>query len=321
VRGQTLVWFLRKYLGRRAVACQTPAQFARAPVAADRVLLGLPTSLEPEQIQRIDCRELVPFDYLDAHELAWTVAQEAVLRTRVQHYLKPWFEPTWDYDLQMGLLPIRRYGRFSTALAIDRWLGRTHSSAQRKFDVAFLGRPNATRFYVDGRIEVVEQRVEWVLQLKREAPELSFCGGLVEVDPQRQAKLEQRFGDLSDVWYAGEKVNFARYFRSLHQARVLLAPGGNVPWTYRHYECLYSGAVVVTLDYRQRDMLVPLPREQMVHVSDGEPVLPAVREALERSSREPELPARVYEHLERYFSYGRYGRRPALWERFEGQLR
>ena len=60
-------------------------------------------------------------------------------------------------------------------------------------------------------------------------------------------------------------------------------PGGNVPWTYRHYESLYAGGVVATIDFRQRDMLVPLPRENMVHVPDGAPIVPAVREAIEMS--------------------------------------
>jgi hypothetical protein len=68
-------------------------------------------------------------------------------------------------------------------------------------------------------------------------------------------------------------------------------------------------------------MLVPLPTERMVHVPDGESVLPAVREAMELSRRRPELGEENVTHLERYLRFGAYSsRRPALMERFVAQL-
>jgi hypothetical protein len=323
VRGQTLACFLRTYFGRRAVAMQSPAQWRHAPVAADTVFLGLPSSLAPEELERLggSCRRLVAFDYLDQQELAWTAEQEATLRQRTDRYLKPWFERAWRHNLQMGMLPIRRYGRFTAAVAVDRCARRWRPRPKAMHDVAFLGRPNETRFYVDGRVEKVDQRFHWLCELVREAPEIRLWGGLVEVCDGARGRIESSYGDFHDLLHRENKVGFATYYRAMRQSRALLAPGGNVPWSYRHYECLYAGGVVVTIDYRQRDMLVPLPTERMVHVADGASVLPAVREAIEISQRRPELGEENFAHLEQYLRFGAYSnRRPALLERFVSQL-
>src|SRR5262249_46797467 len=101
----------------------------------------------------------------------------------------------------------------------------------------------------------------------------------------------------------------------------LLAPGGNVPWSYRHYECLYAGGIVVTNDFRERDLLVPLPRDGMIHVPDGQPVVPAIREALAWSRWRPQLADDNRAHLERYLSCAGYSRRRSpLVDRFLAQL-
>ncbi len=323
VRGYTLAGFLRTYFGRRAVAMQSPEQWRHAPVAADTVFLGLPSSLAPDELNRLGagCRRLVAFDYLDEQELAWTGEQGAMLRQRTDRYLKPWFERAWRHDLQMGMLPIRRYGRFTTAVAVDRCTRRLMSKPTPVHDVAFVGRPNETRFYVDGRVEKIDQRFHWLCELVREAPDVKLWGGLVEICDGARGRIESSYGHFHDLLYCHGKVSFAAYYRAMRQSRALLAPGGNVPWSYRHYECLYAGGVVVTIDYRERDMLVPLPTERMVHVADGASVLPAVREALELSRRRPELGEENFAHLERYLRFGAYSsRRPALLERFVAQL-
>jgi hypothetical protein len=323
VRGHTLTCFLRTYFGRRAVAMQSPEQWRHAPLTTDTVFLGLPTSLTPEELGKLatSCRRLVVFDYLDQQPLAWTAEQEATLRQRTDRYLKPWFERAWRHDLQMGMLPIRRYGRFTVAVAVDRCTQRLRAKREPAHDVAFLGRPNRTRMYVDGRIEKIDQRFEWIRELKREAPDLDMWGGLVELSERSRSRLESQYGRFDDLMHSQSKVGFSTYYRALQQSRALLAPGGNVPWSYRHYECLYAGGVVVTIDYRERDMLVPLPSEGVVHVADGASVLPAVREALELSRRRPELGEQTFAHLERYLRFAAYSRRrPALLERFVAQL-
>lgn len=323
VRGYTLTCFLRTYFGRRRVAMQTPERWRHGPVAADTIFVGLPSSLTPEELGRLaaGCRRLVLFDYLDQQELAWTAEQEAALRPRTDRYLKPWFERAWRHDLQMGMLPIRRYGRFTAAVAVDRCSRKLSGRPEPTYDVAFLGRPNETRMYVDGGVEHVDQRFEWIRDVKRDAPELRLWGGLVELGEAARDRLEWRYGLVDDLLHSQNKVSFTTYYRIMRQSRALLAPGGNVPWSYRHYECLYAGGVVVSIDYRERDMLVPLPRDGMVHVADGEPVLPAVREAIEVSRRRPRLGEENFAHLERYLRFGAYSsRRPALLERFTSQL-
>jgi hypothetical protein len=100
-----------------------------------------------------------------------------------------------------------------------------------------------------------------------------------------------------------------------------LAPGGNVPWTYRHYEVLYAGGVVVSNDFREHEMLVPLPLAGMIQVPDEAPVLPAVREALARQGQRRELAQANFAHLEQFFRLAGYGRkRPKLAERFLEQI-
>ena len=326
VRGQALLWFLRTYFGRRRVGCASSQAVGRHPPAADTIFLGLPTALSAEQIERLAdrarCRRLAAFDYLDQHELAWSDEQAAVLRPRIVAYLKPWFEKAWNYDLRMGMLPLRRYGRFTAALVAERALRALGVQAAKKYDVGFVGRPNFTRFRVDDRIEPTCQRYLWLSEIRREAPELSVWGGLVGVEGRHGDKLRRMYGDISPVAYSvRDKIGFVAYWREMRLSRVTLAPGGNVPWSYRHYECLYSGGVVVSSDFHQRDMLVPLPREGMLFVGDDEPVLPAVRQALVWSRERPTLGAENRAHLERYFKNGAYSRsRPLLVERFISQL-
>ena len=326
VRGYALVWFLRTYFGRRRVRVCTPKQIRDdADVSAKRCLIGLPSSLTAEDLDRLAARagdaKFAMFDYRDQHELAWTTEQEPALRRLSNQYLKPWFEPSWDYDLRMGLLPIRRYGRFTTALRIDRAISKVGIQDERNYDVGFVGRPNLTRFYEEGEIRFVDQRAQWIHDLKRQAADLRFWGGLVGIDDERRKSLESKFGDISSLLHSQQKVRFGEYYRSLKRSRVVLAPGGNVPWTYRHYECLYSGAAVVSIDYRRRDMLVPLPRDLMIHVPDGQCVAPAVQEALERFRRERDLGQKCIAHLERYLLFGAYSRRrSALIQRFVSQF-
>ena len=325
VRGYTLAWFLQTYFGRRRVGVLSPQQFRDSPRAADTLCLGLPSSLQPEEIPQLlgggSYRRIVLYDYRDEQHLAWTPAQEAALRPLTGHYLKPWRESAWTYGLQMGTLPVRRSGRLSTAILVDRARRKFGRTPTPKYDVAFLGQPNGTRMLQGGKVRIVDQRFDWLTDLKRNAPDLKFWGGFVGGDPKIVARLTAAHGDFSHLYYPPGKASFSEYYHAMRHSRVLLAPGGNAPWTYRHYECLYAGGVVVTIDYRHRDMLVPLPPNGVVHVPDGAPVTPYVREALELSRERSEIGEENFAHLERYLRFGSYSRtRQPLIERFVGQL-
>lgn len=326
VRGYALAWFLRTYFGRRAVVIAAPAELRqRQGPRTEFLFIGLPSSLAPDELRRLidqaQPRVVVPFDYLDRHELAWTAPQEAELRAAGDRYFKPWFEPAWTYSLRMGLLPLRDSRRRQIAVTLHRAARRLGQRPAPASDVCFLGRPNRTSFIVDGAVRQVDQRVQWLLEIKRQAPDLRFAGGLTGCDEPQFHEQQAIYGDLPDLRYERGQAGFATYWQAMRRSRVALAPGGNVPWTYRHYEALYSGAVVVTLDYRRRDMLIPLPVDLMVHVPDGGSVLPAVREALKLSTGRPQLGEEVDAHLDRYLAHGAYSRRrPALIERFLAQL-
>jgi hypothetical protein len=320
VRGYALAWFLRAYFGRRAVSLRTPAELRRATPTATSVFVGFPSSLTPDELRQLldrsRCSRVAGFDYLDDHAPAWTPEQAAALRERTRLYLKPWLERAWDDDLRHALLPLRFRGRLRVAITLDRLARAAGHVPRPKYDVTFLGRPNRTQYYRGGgRLEGVDQRVHWLTEIRRDAPEIVLYGGFTDRShPHLTPEIEH-------LRFPRDKENFFGFWRAMRRSRVLLAPGGNVPWTYRHYECLYAGAVVVTIDYRQRDMLVPLPLEHMVQVADGAPALPAVREALELSRQQPQIADATYAHLEQYFERGSYSRsRPKLLERFLAQL-
>ncbi|HMO86611.1 MAG TPA: hypothetical protein PKC18_16995, partial [Lacipirellulaceae bacterium] len=303
VRGHALTWFLRTYLGRRAVVLRAPQQVGEEPLPrTEHLFVGLPTSLTSDGLRRLVAqaqpRRLVAFDYYDRHELAWTMDQEQAFRESNALYFKPWHDPGWTYDLTMGLLPLRTNPRLAAAVAGDRLLRHIGWRPRPRYDVAFLGRPNRTRICVDGQIRKLDQRIDWLRELKREAPELKLWGGVTHAPDPQDYSANRRVPDISDLKFPQSSVGFFCYWRELRRARVLLAPGGSAPWTYRHYECLYAGGVVATIDFRKRDMLVPLPREGMVHVPDGEPVLPAVRQAIEVGQRRPQLAEENVAHLE-----------------------
>jgi hypothetical protein len=334
VRGYVLAWFLRTYFGNRNVGVATPDELRRSPIEADTLFLGLPSSLTAEEVPRLigggRFRRVVLFDYLDEQHLAWTAEQEPALRAVSRHYLKPWLEHAWNYGLTMGMLPIRRSALLSTAVLLDRlWRRLSKSEPVRlgpaarnyKHDVAFLGQPNDTRILIDGEVRLIDQRFDWLKELNEQAPDLRFWGGFVGGDPRIIARLQAAHGDFSHLYYRGGKISFRPYFRAMQQSRVLLAPGGNAPWSYRHYEALYAGGVLVTADFRQRDLLVPLPPEGVVHVPDGAPVLPYVREALDLHHRRPDVGEENIAHLEQYLRFGNYSRsRQKLIDRFTAQL-
>ncbi len=327
VRGYALFWFLRTYFGRRSVAKRSPAQVRDGAVPqADTLFLGLPTSLSPDEIRRLHDtvrpRRIVLFDYLDLHELAWKPEQEPVLRELTDRYFKPWHEPAWQYNLRMGILPLRTHRQLFLSIAWDRLRRNFRHPPERQFDVGFLGRSNRTAVLgSNGEIEFLHQRTGWLRELRDHAPDLTLAGGLTEWDSDHFRKRTQSEPDLPLLCYRRNSVTFPAYWRLVSNCRVLLSPGGNAPWTYRHYESLYAGAAVVSIDFRNRDMLVPLPPGGMIHTPDGAPVVPAIRAALELYRSRPALAEENFAHLERYLYYGSFAKnRTALIDRFTAQL-
>jgi hypothetical protein len=219
------------------------------------------------------------------------------------------------------MLPLRTHRQLYLSIAWDRLRRAFRRPPERKFDVGFLGRSNRTAVLsASCEIEYLHQRVGWLRELRDHAPDLTLAGGLTEWDSDHFRKRTESEPDLPGLCYRRNSVTFPAYWRLVSNCRVLLSPGGNAPWTYRHYEALYAGAAVVSIDFRSRDMLVPLP-PGMIHAPDGAPVVPSIREALALYESRPTLAEENFAHLERYLHYGSFAKnRTALIARFTAQL-
>lgn len=311
VNGRTLCQFLRTYAGRGAAGCCRPPRLLRGPpVEAETVFLGLPSSAGERHLARLRCRHLVLFDLTDSPHPFWDDANRDLLRRRAGLYLKTWSDRRWDFGIAMGLAPVRRYRKLWLALQAERLrrlLGRP--ARPPRFDVLFLGSATGAE---------PNQRLAWLLEIEARGRHLARWGGLLDrsITPQ----MVERHGDLSGLAIRG-KVPFRRYFEALLRSRVALAPQGNAPWSYRHYEAIYARSLLVTSDLRSIDTLVPLPRDGMVHVEPGAPVLPAIERALALRRERPEVLEENVRFLERWLDRGMYSRRrPELWRRFLAQL-
>lgn len=320
VNGRTLYRFLTTFAGHRDVAWRTPPQLLQGdPVGAEYAFLGLPSSVAARHLARLRFRRLVLFDLSDCHYPLWDDANRDLLRGESGHYLKAWTDERWDFGVKMGVAPVRRYAKLRLALEAGRlrrfvrWPEPAH-----RFDVLFLGAATGRDPHGEDPALVPNQRVTWLLELREHGRHLSRWGGLLAktVTPD----LERRYGDLSE-FIIRRKVPFRKYFRALRASRVALTPEGNAPWSYRHYEAIYARSLIVTCDLRRIHTLVPLPKEGMVHVEPGQPVLPAIERALALRRERPEILEENIRFLERYLDRGMYSRRrPEPFERFLAQL-
>jgi hypothetical protein len=320
VNGRTLVHFLRTYAGHGAVrACSAGDLLDGGGQEADTVFLGLPSPVSDRHLARLRCRRLVLFDLFDHHYPLWDDRNRELLRGASRLYLKAWKDRRWDFGIEMGVAPVRRYAKLRVALALS---GLRRAAGlpppPHRFDVLFLGAATGRDPRGADPLSVPHQRIEWLLELEAAGAHLARWGGLL--GGRLSPDLLARYGDLARFTLPG-KVPFRRYFRALQESRVALTPEGHAPWSYRHYEAIYARALIVTNDFRSLDTLVPLPMEGMVHVEPGQPVLPAIEQALRLRRERPELLEENVRLLERWLNQGLYSRRrPELWERFLAQL-
>lgn len=118
-----------------------------------------------------------------------------------------------------------------------------------------------------------------------------------------------------------ERLLFSPFFYHLLRSQVVLTPAGNARWSYRHYEAIYAGALLVSTDFRSVRTLIPLPQNNILHVADHAPVVPVIAAALERLAREPSLPRQNIDFLETYLQDGDYDRRkPQIMDDFLSQF-
>ena len=314
-RGANLSRFLRIFHGRGAVELVHARDLDRGPVRETDVLcLGMPTALDPRQLARVRFRQAVLFDYSDESCPVWSPESEPWLRSLTDVYLKPWVEESWDYGLRWGVLPIRRYPGLTWHVKLLRGLfrGRYPELCRRDHEVSFLGSLDSHGGY--------HQRIEWLRELRQSGSQFSFWGGL-QAPAAIRAQLEPNFGDLTDIIAPVGRLLFSPFFHHLLRSQVVLTPAGNARWSYRHYEAIYAGALLVSTDFRAVRTLIPLPLDNMQHVADHAPVVPVIAAALERLAREPSLPRQNIEFVETYLQNGDYNRlKPRLMDEFLSQL-
>jgi len=314
-----LYWFLSEYFGRSSVELIRPSQLlARSStLQTDYLFVGLPTTVGKEHLKYVKFRQMALYDSTDFDGINFGESARTVLLEETNVCLKNWRDRRWKETVSIGLLPIKRpplNNRLRLALNLASLKTRLGRDSNKIFDVGFVARPTGTI--------VTNQRLRWLLELKRDRPNLSLWGGLVGGEDWRQAfQTSIDAQTLEDCWLNRSKVGFFKYFAGLSQSKVALAPSGFAPWSYRHFEAIYAKCVVVSNDLRHYEFLVPFPRNGMVEVPDGESVVPAIDAALALYEHSPDIVEDNLQHLNRWIDSGKYSRkRPDTLDRFLEQL-
>lgn len=284
------------------------------------VFVGLPTALGKQHLSRVKYSEMVLFDYHDTPAIHADYSDLDFLLGLTDRYWKPCVEATWRKDIRWGCLPLRRSATLSNLLRVQALKTAVFGQSPKRVDVGFVGLPTSLRILnQSGDTTYYPQRVEWVTELHRELSRYSFWGGLV-LNPTWKKQLQEQHGDLSAVEFGRRRMSYWRYIQELQSCRVLLTPAGNARWTYRHYEAAYAGAVLLSTDLRNTQLLAPLPKTNAIMVPDNTSIIPYLDEALDLS-KDTESLSRGIDELEQSFQFGSYSRKKRhLLDRFLAQL-
>ncbi len=314
-----LFWFLAEYFGRSRVSLMRPSQLLERsrPHQTDWLFVGLPNSLSKAHLRHVKYRRLVLYDSTDLHGVNFGDSDTECLLSETNTCLKNFRDRRWDFPYHIGFLPIKRppfNNRLHTALVMSDWKKRFGQVPEKRFDVGFVARPTGT-------IET-NQRLRWMVELKRDRPDLTLWGGLVGGKQWREAFASHPDATfLESCWLDKRKIGFFSYFAGLCQSRVALAPSGYAPWTYRHFEAIYAHCMVVSNDLSHFEFLIPFPREGMVEVADGGSVVPAIEKALEMRANSPEIIDDNLASLNRWLDAGLYSKnRQDTLDRFMAEL-
>lgn len=313
-----LYWFLVEYFGRSAVRLIRPSQLlAERQADTDMLFVGCPTTVDQQHLSNISFRQMVLYDSTDNEGIHFLKSNSKFLLSQTDLVLKTWRDAKWKFPFRVGLLPIKRPPINKLRLALLKEKARKQvlgKSREKPFDVGFVARPT-------GDLKR-NQRVEWLVSLRQQRPELKLWGGLVG-----KSEWRERFRDsphqstLNQLWLNRKKIGYFEYFSGLAQSKVALAPRGFAPWTYRHFEALYAGALVVSNDLSRFEFLVPLPRKGIIEVPDGESIVKAVDQALKLYEDSPALVDENIQELEHWMHAGAYSKsKRALLDRFMSQL-
>jgi hypothetical protein len=302
-----LYWFLTEYFGRSRVRLYRPTELLSRsnPIKTDVLFVGLPTSLNRDHLASVRYNRMVLYDSTDEHQINFDSSDKAFLMSLTDTCLKNWRDERWNPELKVGLLPIKRppwNNRLHMAIRMNRLKSRLFGSMKRNFDVGFVARPT-------GSI-TTNQRLRWLIELKTQRPELKLWGGLVGKTSMRAA-IEQEVDAsiLESIWLKKRKIDFFKYYSGLLQSKVALAPCGFAPWTYRHFEAMDAGCMVVSNDLSHYEFLIPFPREGMIEIPEAGSVVDAVDRALECLESNPNAIEENRRYLDQWLVDGKYSRR------------
>lgn len=303
----SLYWFLIAYFGRSQVQLLRPSQLLdRAQkLKTNWLFIGLPTTLNSQHLANIQFNRMALYDATDTNKLNFESSDREFLTSQTDLVLKNWRDDRWSETLKIGLLPIKRppwNNRLRAALNLESFQRKKKAPHERPFDVGFVARPTGSL--------TTNQRLRWLVEIKKSRPDWKLWGGLVggaymkkiaeqEVDPEI----------LNSLWLNKKKIGFLSYFDGLRQSKVALAPSGYAPWTYRHFEAMYAGCLVVSNDLSHFEFLIPFPRPTMVEVGDQDSVVPAIERALDMLENEPEIVQDNRKELDRWLDRGKYSKR------------
>jgi len=315
----SLFWFLTAYFGRSKVQLLRPSELLdrKTKLKTDMLFVGIPTHLNAQHLAGIQFNRLVLYDTSDNDELNFEFSDRQFLESQTNVCLKNWRDDRWQETLKIALLPIKRppwNNRLRSALNFEQLERSVGGPVNKRFDVGFVARPTGSL--------TTNQRLRWLVEISTQRPDYKLWGGLVG-NPQMRALAEKEIPPaiLQSLWLNKKKIGFQKYFAGLKQSKVALAPSGYAPWSYRHFEAIYAGCVVVSNDLSHYEFLVPFPRETMVEVGDNEPVTPAIDRALSMLEQSPNIALENRKYLGRWLDRGKYSCRcKDTLDRFFGQL-
>lgn len=314
-----LYWFLQEYYGDAAVTLTRPSELLRMKSRhkTDWLFVGLPTSLNDEHLRHVDFRQMVMYDSSDLHGVNFEDSDQAFLSNHTDICLKNWRDDRLDYPCQIGLLPIKRpplNNKMRAAIRLAAAKQRLGLMTEKSFDVGFVAQPTGDL--------TKNQRIRWLIDLKRERPDLKLWGGLVGGKSWEKVAIESgELAFLKSCWLSKRKIGYLQYFAGLCQSKLALAPAGYAPWSYRHLEAIYARSIVVSNDLSHYEFLIPFPRAGMAEVADDESIVTGIESGLRLYRDNPAVTETNIEHLGRYLKDGRYSREcPAALERFWDQM-
>jgi hypothetical protein len=301
----SLYWFLIAYFGRSKVQLLRPSQLLNrsTKIKTDWLFIGIPTTLNANHLANIQFNRMALYDSSDNDELNFEFSDRAFLTSHTNVCLKNWRDDRWKETLQVGLLPIKRppwNNRLRTALNLESFQNTIGSSSEKRFDVGFVARPTGSL--------TTNQRLRWLVEIKKERPDMKLWGGLVGGPYMKQiAQNEVPPEILHALWLNKKKIGFLSYFAGLRQSKVALAPSGYAPWTYRHFEALYAGCMVVSNDLSHLEFLIPFP--------------PVIERALAMLEQTPQVVQENRAYLDRWLDRAKYSHRcKDTLDRFFGNL-